>query len=73
MGELEKDEVGNLLKYCAIKRLGKVEEIASLFAFCASDMNGYLTGVDILCDGGCVALGVILSRKVNQDTLYKGS
>jgi NAD(P)-dependent dehydrogenase (short-subunit alcohol dehydrogenase family) len=57
LGELEKDEVGNLLKYCAIKRLGKVEEIASLFAFCVSDKTGYLTGVDILCDGGCVASG----------------
>jgi NAD(P)-dependent dehydrogenase (short-subunit alcohol dehydrogenase family) len=38
-----------------IKRLGHVEEIASLLAFCASDKAGYLTGVDIICDGGCVA------------------
>ncbi|MDS0526983.1 SDR family oxidoreductase [Clostridium sp. SHJSY1] len=57
MGELEKDEVESLIKYCAIKRLGKVEEIANLLAFCASDKAGYLTGVDILCDGGCVASG----------------
>lgn len=57
MGELEKDEVENLIKYCAIKRLGHVEEIANLMAFCASNKAGYLTGVDILCDGGCVASG----------------
>lgn len=57
MGELEKESVDDLTKFCAIKRLGHVEEIANLFAFCASDKAGYLTGVDILCDGGCVASG----------------
>lgn len=57
MGDLEKDEVDEYLKYCAIQRLGKVDEIASLMAFCASNKAGYLTGTDILCDGGCVASG----------------
>ena len=55
MGEIEKDGIEGLIKYCAIKRLGHVEEIANLLAFCASDKAGYLTGTDILCDGGCVA------------------
>jgi NAD(P)-dependent dehydrogenase (short-subunit alcohol dehydrogenase family) len=58
MGEMEKDSIEEYTKNCAIKRLGKVEEIAELFAFCASKKAGYLTGVDILCDGGCVASGV---------------
>jgi NAD(P)-dependent dehydrogenase (short-subunit alcohol dehydrogenase family) len=58
MAELEKDETAGFIKYCAIKRLGHVEEIANLLAFCASDKVGYLTGADILCDGGCVASGV---------------
>ena len=57
MGNLEKDSASEYTKYCAIKRFGYVEEIANLFAFCASDKCGYLTGVDILCDGGCVASG----------------
>jgi NAD(P)-dependent dehydrogenase (short-subunit alcohol dehydrogenase family) len=57
MAELEKDEASNYTKHCAIKRFGYVEEIANLFAFCASDKCGYLTGVDIICDGGCVASG----------------
>ncbi|WP_315108898.1 SDR family oxidoreductase [Clostridium intestinale] len=57
MGELEKDEGSNYIKYCAIKRFGHVEEIANLFAFCASDKCGYLTGLDIICDGGCIASG----------------
>jgi NAD(P)-dependent dehydrogenase (short-subunit alcohol dehydrogenase family) len=57
MGELEKDKASYYTKHCAIKRFGYVEEIANLFAFCASDKCGYLTGVDIICDGGCVASG----------------
>lgn len=58
MGQLEKEEADQYTKYCAIKRFGHVEEIASLFAYCASESAGYLTGVDILCDGGLVASGV---------------
>lgn len=57
MGELEKENASDYTKHCAIKRFGNVEEIANLLAFCASDKCGYLTGVDILCDGGCVASG----------------
>jgi NAD(P)-dependent dehydrogenase (short-subunit alcohol dehydrogenase family) len=53
MGRLEKDSgAGKLTEYAALKRFGKPEEIAELLAFCASDKPGYLTGVDILCDGG---------------------
>lgn len=58
MGELEKEEADSYTKYCAIKRFGHVDEIASLFAYCASSSAGYLTGVDILCDGGLVASGI---------------
>lgn len=58
MGELEKEEADTYTKYCAIKRFGHVDEIASLFAYCASKDAGYLTGIDILCDGGLVASGV---------------
>lgn len=58
MGELEKEEADAYTKYCAIKRFGHVDEIASLFAYCASPSAGYLTGIDILCDGGLVASGI---------------
>lgn len=58
MGELEKEEANDYIKFCAIKRFGRVEEIASLFSYCAGEGAGYLTGVDILCDGGLVASGV---------------
>lgn len=58
MGELEKEEAASFIKFCAVKRPGRVEEIASLFSYCASEGAGYLTGVDILCDGGLVASGV---------------
>lgn len=58
MGELEKEEADAYTQYCAIKRFGHVDEIASLFAYCASPSAAYLTGVDILCDGGLVASGI---------------
>ena len=58
MGDLEKDMSSGYIQFCAIKRLGRVEEIANLLRFCASPQAGYLTGVDILCDGGCIASGV---------------
>lgn len=55
MGELERERVKEHLKNSAIKRPGKVEEIAELFAFCVSNKASYITGIDILCDGGCIA------------------
>ena len=63
MGELEREEADAYTKHCAIKRFGHVDEIASLFAYCASQSAGYLTGVDILCDGGLVASGISPFKK----------
>jgi NAD(P)-dependent dehydrogenase (short-subunit alcohol dehydrogenase family) len=56
MANLETDSHISV-KYCASKRLGHPEELANLIAFCVSEKAGYLTGVDIICDGGCVASG----------------
>lgn len=56
MGLLEADAgAGAMLMNAAVPRWGKAEEMAALFAFCASDQAGYLTGTDILNDGGVVA------------------
>ena len=56
MGRLEeKSGSAEMLKTAALKRFGKTEEIAELLAFCVSDKAGYLTGTDILCDGGVMA------------------
>lgn len=53
MGQLEKDHgASEFLKVSAIKRFGKPDEIAAVLAFCASEAPGYLTGADILVDGG---------------------
>ena len=58
MGDLEKDLSDGYIPFSALKRTGNVEEIANLFAFCVNEKLGYLTGTDILCDGGCIASGV---------------
>lgn len=56
MGRLEeKSGSAEMVKGAALKRFGRSEEIAELLAFCASKKAGYLTGVDILCDGGVIA------------------
>jgi NAD(P)-dependent dehydrogenase (short-subunit alcohol dehydrogenase family) len=56
MGRLEEQSgSGAMVNYAALKRFGKPEEIAELLAFCASEKAGYLTGTDILCDGGTIA------------------
>lgn len=56
MGRLEeKSGAGRLIEFAALKRFGKPEEIASLLAYCAGEGPGYLTGTDILCDGGTLA------------------
>ncbi|QQD19500.1 SDR family oxidoreductase [Spongiibacter nanhainus] len=56
MGRLEeKSGSADMLKDAALKRFGRPEEIAEVLAFCASDKASYLTGTDILCDGGVIA------------------
>lgn len=55
MGRLEGEEAAKPVKFAALKRLGRAEEIAELLAFCAGPKPSYLTGTDILCDGGTIA------------------
>ena len=53
MGRLEEAKgAGALAEHSALGRFGRVREIAEVLAFCASDKPGYLTGTDILVDGG---------------------
>lgn len=56
MGRLEEQTgSGAIVRYGALKRVGRPEEVAELLAFCASDKASYITGVDIPCDGGVLA------------------
>ncbi len=52
MGNAEKDAGGYLIKYTAEERMGRPEELGYAIATAADERNGYLAGVDILCDGG---------------------
>lgn len=52
MGNLEKEEGGALIARTAEKRMGTAEELGFAIASVADERNGYLAGVDILCDGG---------------------
>lgn len=56
MGRLEeKSGSGKLVEYAALRRFGKAEEVGELLAFLASGKAGYITGTDILIDGGAQA------------------
>jgi NAD(P)-dependent dehydrogenase (short-subunit alcohol dehydrogenase family) len=56
MGRLEENAgAGAMVADAAVPRWGKPEEMADLLAFCASAKAGYLTGTDILNDGGVIA------------------
>ena len=71
MGRLEESGgSGQLTQFAAaLKRFGRPEEIAELSLFCASSKPGYLTGVDILRDGGTKA-GMGLKEMI---TLARGA
>lgn len=52
MGNMEKEEGGSLIGLSAENRMGKPEELGFALACVADERNGYLAGVDVLCDGG---------------------
>ncbi len=52
MGNLEKKDGGMLIPFSCEERMGKPEELGYALATVADERNGYLAGVDVLCDGG---------------------
>ncbi|MCD7856625.1 MAG: SDR family NAD(P)-dependent oxidoreductase [Clostridiales bacterium] len=52
MGNLEAEEGGSMLAFACEERMGKPEELGYAIATLADERNGYLAGVDVLCDGG---------------------
>ena len=52
MGNLEAKDGGMLIPFAAEERMGKPEELGFALATVADERNGYLAGVDVLCDGG---------------------
>ena len=63
MGNLESDQGAQFLVNNAIKRFGDPNEIAVLFAQLMDPRLGYLTGTDIVMDGGCIGNLSVYSGK----------
>lgn len=55
MGKLEEENGGEFIKYACEKRMGKPEELGFAIATVADERNGYLSGIDVLVDGGTIA------------------
>ncbi len=54
MGNLEKENGGYLIGFSCEERMGKPEELGYAISTLADERNGYLAGVDVLCDGGSI-------------------
>ncbi|MCI6965950.1 SDR family NAD(P)-dependent oxidoreductase [bacterium] len=52
MGNLEAKEGSMLIPFTAENRMGKPEELGFALYSVSDERNGYLAGVDVLCDGG---------------------
>ena len=52
MGNLEVKDGGMLIPFSCEERMGEPSELGYALATVADERNGYLAGVDILCDGG---------------------
>lgn len=55
MGEVEGEQAASFALSGALGRLGEPEEIAKMMAFMVSDACSYMTGADVLYDGGSIA------------------
>ena len=49
---LKKNEIMSFTKQVPLKRLGKTEDIASAVIFLSSDLNCFITGHNLIIDGG---------------------
>lgn len=67
MGELESAQGKAFLKNAAIQRFGDVKEIALLFKYLIDPRLGYLTGEDILCDGGTIGSLKTFTKKEQKE------
>lgn len=68
MGRLEvQTGSADMLRYSALARFAKPDEIAEVLAFCAGPKASYLTGIDILCDGGVIAGMPLRDKLIHRD------
>jgi NAD(P)-dependent dehydrogenase (short-subunit alcohol dehydrogenase family) len=59
MGRLEASNepaMATMVETSALRREGRPEEIAAVAAFLVSDAASFMTGTDVLVDGGSIAL-----------------
>ncbi len=63
MGKVEGEEAAGFALRGALGRVGEPMEIAKMMAFIVSDEASYLTGTDILYDGGAIAAAKLMREQ----------
>ena len=71
MGRMEASHGGRLIEMSAEERMGRPEELGFALAMLADERNGYLSGVDVLVDGGSVS-GMKWRKKKKKRTNING-
>ena len=72
MGNLEAEEGGRMLQFAAERRMGTPEELGYALAALADERNGYLAGVDVLCDGGA-SFGKRFRKKEKRSAVIRAA
>ena len=62
--DVPQETIEHSAKFCAMQRNGKLREIADAALFLASDMSSFVTGTELLVDGGLTSI----IRKYQQKT-----
>ena len=52
---LKKNEIMSFTKQVPLKRLGKTEDISSAVVYLSSDINQFITGHNLVVDGGLLS------------------
>ena len=61
----------NLEKFIPLNKVGKPEDISNACMFLLSDEASYITGTELIVDGGITSKALVLIRRLNNKRRLK--